>query len=267
MEDKDKKKLFFRRALFYTNTAYLLVDMANTMLTEADGVLTILYKKTARNEKQLFGQALKVARDAWKLTKNAAKGVYEIRETDDAQGDSDYLLEALLLIIDRTKDNVESKKEILDHIKAMPSYMKIDEWLREFPEIIEEKEVDLKLKVEELKKYGRVEISNYIICEYRTKDYIAFNIMHSEGKAFITLSYYTDSPNVGWLNTLCVSNECQKQGIGSDILEFAEMLAREMEMTELNATLENMDWRHDWYNKLGFEDNFHDSTMIITKKL
>lgn len=127
--------------------------------------------------------------------------------------------------------------------------------------------MDISNKIIDLKNTGRAIIGNYIISTYEDIDYVAFNIMQIDGKSFIKLSYYTDKPNIGHLSCLCVPKSLRKQGRGKSTLDFAEMLAKKMGMTELNGVLENMDWRHDWYNKLGYEDNFHDTALIITKKL
>ena len=127
--------------------------------------------------------------------------------------------------------------------------------------------MDTESKLIDLKNLGRIILGNYIICTYQDLNYVGLNIMQIDGKSFIKLSYYTEKPNIGHLSCLCVPKECRRQGRGRSTMAFAEMIAKKMGMTELNGVLENMDWRHDWYNRLGFEDNFHDSTLVITKKI
>lgn len=65
------------------------------------------------------------------ITERIAKPVYKISDADDACKDSDFLFEALKLIIDRTSETPESKKKMLEHITQIPSKMGIYELVKQ----------------------------------------------------------------------------------------------------------------------------------------
>ena len=46
--------------------------------------------------------------------------MYNINNVDDACIDSDYLLEVIQLVINRTDETEESKTAMLEHIKKLP---------------------------------------------------------------------------------------------------------------------------------------------------
>ena len=60
--------------------------------------------------------------------------MYRISESDNACSDSDYLFEALKLIIDRTAESDESKKEMLEYLMQKPSVMNIYEHVKQVVE-------------------------------------------------------------------------------------------------------------------------------------
>lgn len=71
MTNEEKEELR-KKALFLTNTAYLLADMAHTCVFYADDKLNHLGKCFEKGEKMRFKKAAK-------LTKEAFKAVKEIR--------------------------------------------------------------------------------------------------------------------------------------------------------------------------------------------
>ena len=98
----EEKEQVRKQALFLTNTAYLLADMANSCAIETESKLIKLGKCFQRDEKMRFKKAAKLA------------------NVDDACIDSDYLLEVIQLVINRTDETEESKTAMLEHIKKLP---------------------------------------------------------------------------------------------------------------------------------------------------
>lgn len=109
-----------KKALFYTNTAYLLADMANTCAVFADGKWESLNKCFEKSEKMRFKKAAKLTKEALKATKEITEPLYNMKEVDNACIDSDYLMEVIQLVINRTDETEESKQAMLEHIKKLP---------------------------------------------------------------------------------------------------------------------------------------------------
>lgn len=116
-EEKEEVRM---QALFLTNTAYLLADMANSCAIDAESKLGKLGKRFQRDEKMRFKKAAKLAKDLLKATKEITEPMYDITNVDDACIDSDYLLEVIQLVINRTDETEESKTAMLEYIKKLP---------------------------------------------------------------------------------------------------------------------------------------------------
>ena len=67
-----------------------------------------------------FKKAAKLAKDLLKATKEITEPMYDITDVDDACIDSDYLLEVIQLVINRTDETEESKTAMLEYIKKLP---------------------------------------------------------------------------------------------------------------------------------------------------
>lgn len=115
-----------KEALFLTNTAYLLSDMSNSCAIDAESKLRKLGKCFHRDEKMRFKKAAKLAKDLLKATKEITEPLYNITEVDNACIDSDYLLEVIQLVINRTDETEESKTAMLEYIKKLPKVEHIE---------------------------------------------------------------------------------------------------------------------------------------------
>lgn len=133
MDESEKKKLQVRRALFYTNAAYMLADSAKYMALNADDILARMHQGLAREEKHKFGIASDAARRAKFALIGAAKQLYQIDHADEAVDDSVYITDAILLLIDRTADTEQDREEMLEYLRVLPSVMKIEDWLYKDP--------------------------------------------------------------------------------------------------------------------------------------
>lgn len=125
----EEKEEVRKQALFLTNMAYLLADMANSCAIDAEsklGKLGKLGKCFQRDEKMRFKKAAKLAKDLLKATKEITEPMYDITDVDNACIDSDYLLEVIQLVINRTDETEESKTAMLEYIKKLPQIEHIE---------------------------------------------------------------------------------------------------------------------------------------------
>lgn len=118
--NREQTDKVIKEALFCTNTAYLMADIANSFAMDADSKLRKLDKELHRDEKKRFKTAVSILKDAIKATKQITEPLYQIKDVDDACNDSDFLCEVVKLVINRTDDSEESKKAMLEHIKKLP---------------------------------------------------------------------------------------------------------------------------------------------------
>ena len=67
-----------------------------------------------------FKKAAKLTKEAFKAVKEITEPLYNITDVDNACIDSDYLLEVIQLVINRTDETEESKTAMLEYIKKLP---------------------------------------------------------------------------------------------------------------------------------------------------
>jgi transcription initiation factor IIE alpha subunit len=79
MTNEEKEELR-KKALFLTNTAYLLADMAHTCVFYADDKLNHLGKCFEKGEKMRFKKAAKLTKEAFKAVKEITEPLYNITD-------------------------------------------------------------------------------------------------------------------------------------------------------------------------------------------
>ena len=109
-----------KKALFYTNSAFLMSDVANTFAIEAESQLAKLDKGFDGDQLKRYKRAVKLARDLKDVTKQILRPFYELSYAESACNDSDYIANVIKLVINRTADTEESKTAMLEHIKQLP---------------------------------------------------------------------------------------------------------------------------------------------------
>ena len=152
--EKEKMKRLTTRALFFTNLAYILADIAKYMMVNAEDVLSKMHKSFDREEKRKFGVACESARRAKTALINAAQPIYDIKKSEEAGEESLFMTEVIIALIDRTLSTEEGRKITMQHIKMLPSRMHIDEWLYG-PTIIKE-DMEKSEYVEKIQDLARV---------------------------------------------------------------------------------------------------------------
>lgn len=108
------------KALFFTNASYLMADIVHSFLLDAECELGKMRKQYNQADKMRINKAIKAVKDAKRLAREAIAPVYGLKDVDDACDDSDFLYEAIKLVINRTDDTEESKNAMLEHIRKLP---------------------------------------------------------------------------------------------------------------------------------------------------
>lgn len=106
---------------FYTNVAFLLGDVLDTMLTTACYHVNQLGLDFKHSTKQRWRNLLTQLRAAQRASKAFSREIYELEDTAQACEDSDYLADLILLISDRVGDSDELQQKLRWMIENMPS--------------------------------------------------------------------------------------------------------------------------------------------------
>ncbi len=108
------------RALFYTNNAYVLADVINSFMIEADSIIRTIGQGLRQENKQRFNRLKKMTKDTLAASKAVAKEIYNIPSEDAACEDSDFFYEAILLIARKTGNTTEAQQRMLDFLRQLP---------------------------------------------------------------------------------------------------------------------------------------------------
>ena len=106
---------------FYTNVAFLLGDVLDTMLTTACYHVNQLGLDFKHSTKQRWRNLLTQLRTAQRASKAFSREIYELEDTAQACEDSDYIADLILLISDRVGDSEELQQKLKWMIENMPS--------------------------------------------------------------------------------------------------------------------------------------------------
>lgn len=120
---------------------------------------------------------------------------------------------------------------------------------------------------EHIKRYGCGKVDSYIVNACHDNDYTCINVMTVDAVAFVRLGIYDDDNKHAWLSGLSVAEYARKTNRASAIMAFTEELAKCYGIERISLLVDCLDWRRDWYNRIGYEDNFHDTHLILTKTL
>lgn len=129
MIDKEKLEKELKAATLYINAGYILTDVVNTFLVDADTHLEVLKKELRQRDKQTLMRIVKKAHELKKLTAELTKPMYEMIDAGAACDDSDYLASMILMIIDRTGGSMEEKEAMIEMMKKLPSKAHLNRWI------------------------------------------------------------------------------------------------------------------------------------------
>ena len=110
-----------RKAMFYMNTAYVLADVIHTYMMEAEAAIGRIGSELTQDNKRRFNRCRKITSDAKRAAMEIATEIYRVNSADEACADSDFLAEAVKLVVTRTGKGGKSENEMLDLLSALPA--------------------------------------------------------------------------------------------------------------------------------------------------
>lgn len=109
-----------RRAMFYMNNAYVLADVINSFMMEANAAIAKIGQTLTQDNKRRFNRLKKMMHDANCASRAIAKEIYGIPSEDDACEDSDFYYEAIKLLALKTGNTTEDQERILSLLRSLP---------------------------------------------------------------------------------------------------------------------------------------------------
>lgn len=109
-----------RRAMFYMNNAYVLADVVNSFMMEANAAIAKIGQTLTQDNKRRFNRLKKMMHDANYASRAIAKEIYGIPSEDDACEDSDFYYEAIKLLALKTGNTTEDQERILSLLRSLP---------------------------------------------------------------------------------------------------------------------------------------------------
>lgn len=113
------------RAMVLNNLAFVIADVANTLLLDCEHELEPFGAVFDKTDKYNFKQMLKCVRDARRWAEKSAMPLYEIPDSEDALSDSDWWYNLIKLVDDRLGDNRIKTNMFLEWLLNMPSTVKL----------------------------------------------------------------------------------------------------------------------------------------------
>lgn len=112
---KREHKEIIKKACVYTNIAYALVEVADTIMNDVNSTLNEVGAGINKDEMRKL-KNIKIEGKRFKFwLADFARLIYKIDVADDALDDADNLYDIILLIMDRCG----GRMDILSHIRAM----------------------------------------------------------------------------------------------------------------------------------------------------
>lgn len=114
-----------KKAIIYTNIAYILADVTNSIVVDLEAVLEKMAAKVNYGELKEFKKMLNDAKALKDRSKKIAKPIYELKEVESAVTDSDWMLEMVLLLVDRVGGECEKANVIREFLINQKSELNI----------------------------------------------------------------------------------------------------------------------------------------------
>ena len=116
-----------RRAMIYTNLAYILTDVAEGYILDVEAYLNSIRREVKFTEKFRYGQAQKKARELHGVLLSLCGEIYRIRQSEDAVHDADYFKDLFELIVDRIGNSQTKEAQLRAMIyNNFPSVMHLN---------------------------------------------------------------------------------------------------------------------------------------------
>lgn len=115
-ELRKENESLIKKACVYTNTAYALIEAADTFILNVDAMLEKVHAQVSREEKQKIKYAIAQGKQFKSRLSSLAKVLYKLEVVDEALDDSDELYSLLGLIVDKCGGDTDILKSIKDVI-------------------------------------------------------------------------------------------------------------------------------------------------------
>lgn len=115
-ELKEENAALIGKACVYTNTAYALIEAADTFMLDANAILKKVHTSIRKEEKQKVGQALVQGKQLKTRLHSISKVLYGLDMAEEALNDSDELYDLVKLIIDRCGGDMKIMQNIKETI-------------------------------------------------------------------------------------------------------------------------------------------------------
>ncbi len=116
-ELKEENAAIIGKACVYTNTAYALIEAADTFMLNANTLLKKVHTGISREEKQKLGQAIAQGKQFKTRLASMAKVLYKLDIAEEALDDSDELYDLMKLVVDRCGGDMKILQSIKETIK------------------------------------------------------------------------------------------------------------------------------------------------------
>ncbi|MCD8283043.1 MAG: GNAT family N-acetyltransferase [Prevotella sp.] len=122
---------------------------------------------------------------------------------------------------------------------------------------------------ERLTMPGRFEFEGetYILHNNEEDDAGVITVMHVDGISFARIFFLIGENADPIICSVSVAEKYRRKGYGTKLLRCVEEVCRRGgdRLYGLRLIVEEPDWRHEWYQRLGFADNFHGSRLWMQK--
>lgn len=115
-ELKEQNEALIGKALVYTNTAYALIEAADTFMLNTDELLKKVHASTSREERQKVAQAIAQGKQFKSRLAGIARKLYKLDIAEEALDDSDELYDIIKLIMDRCGGDMNILQDIKETI-------------------------------------------------------------------------------------------------------------------------------------------------------
>lgn len=116
-ELKEENAAIIGKACVYTNTAYALIEAADTFMLNANTLLKKVHTSISKEEKQRLGQALAQGKQFKARLTSMAKVLYKLDIAEEALDDSDEIYDLMKLVVDRCGGDMKILQSIKETIQ------------------------------------------------------------------------------------------------------------------------------------------------------
>lgn len=116
-----------KELLIYSNIAFLMADVANTMLSNSLDECRKYGKDFKQDSKLRWNRMNQAIYQAKRATADFSRELYQLPDAATAADDSDYFADICLLIADRCGDNNERQEMVRNMLLRLRSEIKVYE--------------------------------------------------------------------------------------------------------------------------------------------